>query len=203
MSNEREGDKKDQGKLRFNLFPVRALRELVKNYTQGAEVNGDRNWEKGFEFTRCFDAIQRHAWDWLDGEDYDITGPNPSGIHHMACVAFWSLALVEFHFTHPELDDRAKVTVEDMFAGMDRVIEHQKTMEKLNRLKKIVPDVEDDYPTVVDEPEEDCCSLNLEDFEEETKDVLPISEECSTCSPVEVIEEESNVGVRESETADA
>ena len=106
-----ECPKNDSDKIRFSLLPIRPLIELVKNFTQGAVKNGVRSWEKGMAWSRAFDAIQRHCWEWLNGEDYD----KETGIHHMACVAFWALALMEYSFTNVGQDDRPKFQTGEKF----------------------------------------------------------------------------------------
>ena len=99
-----EGRKDDQDKLRYDLIPVQPLEELVKVYTLGAKKYGDRNWEKGINFSRIFAAMMRHAWAYWKGEKYDTK----DGQHHLASVAWNAFALMEFDNTHPELNDRKK-----------------------------------------------------------------------------------------------
>lgn len=98
------GRKDDQGKLRIDLIPVSPFLETAKVFTVGAEKYGDRNWEKGMSFCRCFAAMQRHAWAWMHGETRDLV----DGQHHLSSVAFYALALMELEETHPEFDDRPK-----------------------------------------------------------------------------------------------
>lgn len=97
-----EGTKHDEGKLRWDLLPVRPLEEVVKVYTIGAKKYEDRNWEKGLRWGRVFRALMSHAWKWWRGEKYD----QEDGQHHLASVAWCALALMEYEETHPELDDR-------------------------------------------------------------------------------------------------
>jgi hypothetical protein len=97
-----EGVKHDADKLRFDLLPVRPLRELARVYSIGAKKYTDRNWEAGLKWGRVYAALQRHAWAWWGGEELDPV----DGQHHLASVAWCALALMEFERTHPELDDR-------------------------------------------------------------------------------------------------
>ena len=97
------GVKNDAGKLRFDLLPVRPLMLLVDVYTRGAKKYADRNWEKGLQWGRVFSAMMRHAWAWWAGEKHDPV----DGQHHLASVAWCALTLMEYEYTHPELDDRA------------------------------------------------------------------------------------------------
>ena len=97
-----KGRKNDTGKLRWDLLPARPMFELVKLYTMGAEKYDDRNWENGLSWMRCFRALVSHSYKWLSGEKHDPA----DGQHHMASVAWYALALIEYEDTHPELDDR-------------------------------------------------------------------------------------------------
>lgn len=97
-----EGVKHDDGKLRYDLLPVKPLEAIVYVFTMGAAKYADRNWEKGLRWGRVFAAMMRHAWAWWRGERYD----KKDGQHHLASVAWCAMALMEFEDTHPELDDR-------------------------------------------------------------------------------------------------
>lgn len=98
--------KYDNGKRRFALVPVKALEELARLYTFGANKYADHNWRLGLKYQRCADALLRHFYAWLDGEDID----SESGLHHMSAVAFYAFAVMEYHFSGraKELDDRYK-----------------------------------------------------------------------------------------------
>jgi dATP/dGTP diphosphohydrolase len=106
VENSKVGVKFDQLKLRWDLLPIRALIEVVKVYTLGCLKYADRNWEKGLSWCRMFAALQRHAWAWFLGQISD----SKDGQKHMASVAWIALGLLEFEHTHPELDDRPKLT---------------------------------------------------------------------------------------------
>jgi hypothetical protein len=97
-----EGKKNDEGKLRWDLLPGRAMEQVVHVYTIGAKKYAARNWEKGISWGRLFAAMMRHAWRWWGGETHDPV----DGQHHLGSVVFCALALMEFENTHPELDDR-------------------------------------------------------------------------------------------------
>lgn len=97
------GFKQDEGKLRWDLLPTRALNELVKVYGFGlAKGYPARNWEKGMEWSRPFAALMRHAWAFWGGESVD----KESGLPHMAHAAWNALALVEYLVQGKGRDDR-------------------------------------------------------------------------------------------------
>ena len=83
------GRKFDGGKLEYGLLPPLALEEVVKVLTFGAQKYERDNWQKVPDAKRrYFDALQRHAWAWKQGEQMDPE----SGIHHLAhamcCLMF-------------------------------------------------------------------------------------------------------------------
>jgi hypothetical protein len=96
------GRKDDDGKLRFDLVPIRALEEVVAVYNYGARKYADRNWEKGMKWSRVWAAVQRHLCSFWAGENLDPE----SGLHHLAHAAWGCLALLEYARIHPTGDDR-------------------------------------------------------------------------------------------------
>lgn len=100
---------------RFDLIPVGAMQELARLYGNGAIKYDDRNWEKGYEWSKSYAALQRHAHLFWGGEEYDNHKPTclstcveHTEAHHMTAVAWHAFVLVEFTKTHPEFDNRVK-----------------------------------------------------------------------------------------------
>lgn len=98
----------DTGKPRYGLFPAYAMEALANVYTFGEAKYDSRNWEQGLAYSRVYDAIFRHVWAFIRGEDID----RESGLHHMAHAAFGCLALVEYFYTKKGVDDRPYNTKE-------------------------------------------------------------------------------------------
>lgn len=75
-----------EGKGRYDLLPVGAIRRLARHYENGAKKYGERNWEKGQPLSRYMDSALRHLFKALEGQkDED---------HLTACV--WNvLAIIE------------------------------------------------------------------------------------------------------------
>jgi hypothetical protein len=77
-------------------------------YGRGAEkyheTPDNPNWRKGYEWSKSYDALMRHATQFWGGEDIDDEMQLP----HMAAVAFHALTLLTFMEEHPEFDDRYK-----------------------------------------------------------------------------------------------
>ncbi len=96
----------DAGKLRYDLIPPDALRELARVYTVGAQKYGERNWEKGMSWSRAFGSKMRHSWDWFMGVEADPE----DGLHPLAHGAFRDLQLLSYSLRKIGIDDRPKGT---------------------------------------------------------------------------------------------
>lgn len=94
----------NEGKLRYDLVPVFALKEVTRVFTYGAIKYAPDNWRKGLPWTGCIASLERHLQAFKGGEDVD----SESGLFHMAHLAVNALFLLEYYKTHPELDDRIK-----------------------------------------------------------------------------------------------
>ena len=96
------GKKYDQNKNRLDLLPIDALEEVGWILTMGAEKYGDRNWEKGMNWSRLFGACMRHMWAWFTGEDKD----RESGRSHLAHACCCVLFLLAYTLREKGTDDR-------------------------------------------------------------------------------------------------
>jgi len=87
----------DEGKPRYELIPVAALRRVAQHYANGARKYSDRNWEKGIPISRCYAGALRHLYAFQEGEaDED----------HLSAVVFNVLAIIHFYETgRTDLDD--------------------------------------------------------------------------------------------------
>lgn len=99
------GGAKGSKVARYDLLPADALREVAEHFGKGAvKYDAPRNWEKGYDWSLSFAALQRHAWAFWAGEDMD---PELQS-HHMAAVAFHALVLLENRRINPQFDDRPR-----------------------------------------------------------------------------------------------
>lgn len=109
---------------RFDLIPVVPLTILAELYGFGAMKYEDRNWERGYEWSKSYAALQRHATAWWGGEDFDAE----SGLSHMASVAWHAFALLEF-MSRPQqygqYDDRPRTSQKLASASGDQPSEHK------------------------------------------------------------------------------
>lgn len=96
------GGVKGKKLARFDLIPPEALWGLALQYGIGAQKYDDRNWERGYDWSLSFAAMQRHAWAFWSGEDIDPETTN----HHLAAVAFHAFSLLTFWARGVGNDDR-------------------------------------------------------------------------------------------------
>lgn len=91
---------------RYDLIPTKPLQEVARLYGVGANKYAERNWEKGYDWSLSYGALQRHANQFWSGEDFD----EETGLSHMAAVVFHAFALMEFTMTNRERDNRPVCT---------------------------------------------------------------------------------------------
>jgi len=104
IKNPLTGGEKGSKAERFDLIPVRPLQEVARIYGYGSKKYAPRNWERGYDWSLSYAAMQRHLNAFWRGEDFDPE----SGLPHLGHAVFHCLALMEWRKTHPELDDRIK-----------------------------------------------------------------------------------------------
>lgn len=66
------GERKNQGKLRFELINPLGLKGMVQVLTKGANKYADHNWENGMPWSKVIASLKRHTNQLESGEDYDI-----------------------------------------------------------------------------------------------------------------------------------
>lgn len=84
----------DNDKPRMDLIPPELLESVAAILAFGATKYGDRNWEKGMDWSRPYSALLRHLLAWWGGEDNDPeTGK--SHLWHVATNAAFLVAYEE------------------------------------------------------------------------------------------------------------
>lgn len=81
----------DADKLRYDLLPPFALKELARVLTYGAKKYKPNNWKLVDDPHRYTAALYRHIEAWRLGEEFD----KESGIHHLSHAATNAIFLVE------------------------------------------------------------------------------------------------------------
>ena len=98
------GGEKGVKEIAFDLLPVEALEEVARLYGRGAAKYSAHNWRKGYEWSKSYAAMMRHATQFWRGEDHDPEMGTP----HLASVCFHAMALLVFMKEQPQFDDRFK-----------------------------------------------------------------------------------------------
>lgn len=96
------GGQKGTKEARYDLIPTGPLCELATLYGKGAAKYEPRNYERGYDWSLSYAALQRHANAWWSREDNDPE----MGTSHLASVAWHAFALMLFAAKHPDYDDR-------------------------------------------------------------------------------------------------
>mgnify|MGYP003146399889 CR=1 FL=1 len=103
--NPVKGVKHSEGKARYDLIPVSAMRGLAEILTYGATKYDSKNWERGVEWSKYYSALMRHLEKWRGGEWLD-QDTGKSHLHHAHCNLVF---MIELETTHRELDDLTKI----------------------------------------------------------------------------------------------
>jgi hypothetical protein len=99
-----KGERRNEGKLRWNLISWAALVPLVQVLTFGADKYDDHNWKKGLSYTETIESLQRHLISFIEGEDNDKES-KLSHVGHILCNAMFLSYMSIFR---KDLDDRFK-----------------------------------------------------------------------------------------------
>lgn len=89
---------------RYSLIPRQALDTIGEIYDFGTRKYSPHNWRKGYEWSKSYDALQRHLTAWWDREEND----KESGLSHLGHAGFHVFALIVFSKDkrYSEFDDR-------------------------------------------------------------------------------------------------
>ena len=93
MGIQSQEAKQDEGKIQLTLVPPAIIWEIAKVRMYGCTKypNGGRDNWKQVEPQRYRDALLRHIYKWLDGEDID----EESSLHHLSHAACNLAFLIE------------------------------------------------------------------------------------------------------------
>lgn len=106
--NEKTGGQKGSKNIQMSYLPHDELKDVLRLYHEGAKKYAKDNWKLGFDWSLSYDALQRHAMDFWNGEsEHEVIDGDPdTRCKHLASVVFHALALMYFENNHTELDDR-------------------------------------------------------------------------------------------------
>lgn len=115
LSEKKQGDRFNSGKIRYDLLEPFAIEQLAKVFTKGAQKYAPNNWLKGLPWMDVAASLKRHLAEFEKGEDYD----NETGLLHMAHVAWNALAIVSYYKHRPEFDNRIHDYLKRPKIGLD------------------------------------------------------------------------------------
>ena len=112
------GAQKGSKLARYDMIPADALELVAKHYGKGAEKyppfdNNDGyglldNYRRGYDWSLSFAAMQRHSWQFWNGEDIDPETGSP----HLAAIVWHALTMLHWS-NNDELkekfDDRPRI----------------------------------------------------------------------------------------------
>lgn len=129
-TGEEKGLRFNDGKPRYDLENPLARRDMIDGLTYGArkyttynddgslKSSGDRNWEKGMQWTTVIASAKRHLAAIERGEDYDYDENcegckegdcrNHSGLLHVSLLQVNAHFLNSYYYLYPQGDDRPK-----------------------------------------------------------------------------------------------
>lgn len=97
------GGQKGQKLAAFHLIPPQSLWEVAETFGRGAEKYGDGyNYLKGYAWSLSLSAAYRHLAAFAAGQSRDLE----TGNHHLACVAWHALVMMDFERLQIGEDDR-------------------------------------------------------------------------------------------------
>lgn len=114
IAESETGGRKGQKLARFDLLDPGVMDAIARQFGRGAFKYGDRNYQKGYNWSLSYAAAQRHLNAFWDGQNWDADPfwdqHDLGRPHHLDAAIFHLMALREFFDKHPEYDDRAKVS---------------------------------------------------------------------------------------------
>lgn len=99
-----EARKFDTAKDPWHLLPTDAVRGVVAVLGFGAGKYGERNWEQGMAWSRCYAALLRHLTAWWEGEKADPE----TGMSHLWHAGCCLMFLTAYEIRGIGTDDRPK-----------------------------------------------------------------------------------------------
>ena len=86
----------------YDLIPPNGILELARLYGVGARKYADHNFRLGYEWSKTYASLHRHAALFWSGEDTDLE----LGVNHMSSVAWHAFTITEFYYSRPNFDNR-------------------------------------------------------------------------------------------------
>ena len=105
-----QGDRFNEGKLKWSLVPQSSLIPMVQVLEFGAKKYGAYNWVKGLSIRETCESLKRHLDAFMEGEDID----SDSGLSHIGHIQCNALFLSWMMENRKDLDDRINFKISKM-----------------------------------------------------------------------------------------
>lgn len=115
LTGRGEGQRKNAGKLRYDLTPAFAQQEYVRVLTAGSIKYEDNNWKRGMTWSSVMASMKRHIAAFESGEDID----EETQCYHTAQIMCNAAFLTEFYKIFPSGDDRQHRYLTSKRIGLD------------------------------------------------------------------------------------
>ena len=92
----------NDNKIKWSLVSWKALEPMVKVLMFGANKYSPNNWQKGLKYSEISESLQRHLYDFMEGQDDDPES-KLSHLGHLMCNAMFLSCMFIFR---KDLDDR-------------------------------------------------------------------------------------------------
>ena len=114
VTDEKTGGQKGTKLATFSLLPWSILREVAEHYGRGKRKYSSRNWEKGYNWSYSYDALQRHLEAFWNRDDIDddpelYEEGEPHTVRHIIPAIWHCLALAYFSRYNVGTDDRPRL----------------------------------------------------------------------------------------------
>ena len=137
-----DGIKHDSKKPKMNLLPPKAIVEVAKVLTFGAQKYGPENWKELEDLqNRYLAGALRHIFAHMDGEQLDPE----TGLSHMAhalCCLLFKLEIelenAKIEEERPRETDTAEYTARDQSFESDRLYEADNKERSVQHIKHLV-----------------------------------------------------------------
>tara|TARA_X000001382_G_scaffold120503_1_gene102082 strand:+ start:38 stop:469 length:432 start_codon:yes stop_codon:yes gene_type:complete len=137
-----DGIKYDSKKPKMNLLPPKAIVEVAKVLTFGAQKYGPENWKELEDLqNRYLAGALRHIFAHMDGEQLDPE----TGLSHMAhalCCLLFKLEIelenAKIEEERPRETDTAEYTARDQSFESDRLYETDNKERSVQHIKHLV-----------------------------------------------------------------
>lgn len=120
------GKKFDQQKPRMGLVHPDFVQGVAEVLSFGADKYGAWNWAEGIDYSRLYDAAQRHLSAWHKGEDLDEESGNNHLLHascelmFLYCYQKWQKEGLDDRYILDSVPDKLRLHIPESVSATER-----------------------------------------------------------------------------------